>query len=56
MKSPIETFSEWVKNGKDDGMEKNHYEPVSKIIELEFFSASDKILNIWFSVRVKENV
>ena len=34
MKSPIETFSEWVKNGKDDGMEKNHYEPVSKIIEL----------------------
>ena len=34
MKSPIETFSEWVKNGKDDGMEKNHYKPVSKIIEL----------------------
>ena len=44
MKSPIETFSEWVKNGKDDGMEKNHYEPVSKIIEL--INSTDKKFNI----------
>ena len=44
MKSPIETFSEWVKNGKDDGMEKNHYEPVSKIIEL--VNSTEKKFNI----------
>ena len=34
MKSPIETFTNWVKTGKDEGMEKNHKEPVKKIIEL----------------------
>ena len=44
MKSPIETFSEWVKNGKDDGMEKNHYGSVSKIIEL--VNSADKKFNI----------
>ena len=44
MKSPIETFSEWVKNGKDDGMEKNHFEPVSKIIEL--VNSTEKKFNI----------
>ena len=34
MKSPIETFSNWVENGKDDGMEKNHFKPVSKMLNL----------------------
>ena len=34
MKSPIETFSYWVENGKDDGMEKNHFKPVSKMLNL----------------------
>mgnify|MGYP006259783733 CR=1 FL=1 len=34
MKSPIETFTNWVKTGKDEGMEKNHKEPVKKMIEL----------------------
>ena len=34
MKSPIETFSNWVENGKDDGMEKNHFKPVSKMLDL----------------------
>ncbi len=34
MKSPIETFTNWVKTGRDEGMEKNHKEPVKKMIEL----------------------
>ncbi len=34
MKTPIETFSNWVRNGKDDGMEKNHFEPVSKMFDI----------------------
>ena len=34
MKSPIDTFSDWVKTGKDDGMEKNHFKPVLKIFNL----------------------
>ena len=38
MKSPIETFTNWVKTGKDEGMEKNHKEPVKKIIELILLS------------------
>ena len=37
-KSPIETFTNWVKIGKDEGMEKNHKEPVKKIIELILLS------------------
>ena len=28
-KSPIEIFSEWVDNGKDDGMEINHSDAVN---------------------------
>jgi hypothetical protein len=34
MKTPIETFSNWVRNGKDDGMEKNHLESVSKMFDI----------------------
>ena len=34
MKTPIETFSNWVKNGKDEGMEKNHFESVSKMFDI----------------------
>ena len=34
MKTPIETFSNWVRKGKDDGMEKNHFESVSKMFDL----------------------
>tara|TARA_B100001063_G_scaffold10122_2_gene7933 strand:+ start:5703 stop:6311 length:609 start_codon:yes stop_codon:yes gene_type:complete len=34
MKPPIEVFSNWVKLGKDDGMEKNHFKPVMKMINL----------------------
>ena len=34
MKSPIEIFSNWVKNGKDEGMEKNHFDPVCKMLNL----------------------
>ena len=32
-KHPIEIFSEWVINGKDDGMEKNHLESVKNMLE-----------------------
>ncbi len=34
MRSPIEVFSNWVDNGKDEGMEKNHFKPVMKMIDL----------------------
>ncbi len=34
MRSPIEVFSNWVETGKDDGMEKNHFKPVMKMIDL----------------------
>jgi len=34
MKSPIDTFTNWVKTGRDLGMEKNHKEPVKKMIKL----------------------
>ena len=37
-KSPIEIFSEWVDNGKDDGMEVNHSSAVSIML--------NKVLNI----------
>jgi|TARA_B110000444_G_scaffold42724_1_gene38639 trans-aconitate methyltransferase len=44
--NPIEVFSEWVKNGKDDGMEKNHLKPVQNMLkfalkDLESFSFID---------------
>ena len=32
-KNPIEIFSEWVINGKDDGMEKNHLESVKNMLD-----------------------
>jgi|TARA_B100000768_G_scaffold84747_1_gene80150 trans-aconitate methyltransferase len=32
-KHPIEIFSDWVINGKDDGMEKNHLESVKNMLE-----------------------
>ena len=32
-KHPIEIFSEWVINGKDDGMEKNHLESVKNMLD-----------------------
>ena len=41
MKSPVETFSNWVRNGKDDGMEKNHFESVSKMFKL-IINSKDK--------------
>ena len=31
-KSPIEIFSDWVDLGKDDGMEKNHFESVNAML------------------------
>ena len=31
-KSPIEIFSEWVDNGKDDGMELNHCDSVNAML------------------------
>ena len=34
MKSPIEVFSDWAISGKDDGMRKNHFKPVMKMIKL----------------------
>ena len=34
MRSPIEVFSNWVDTGKDEGMEKNHFKPVIKMIDL----------------------
>ena len=34
MKTPIEVFSNWVDTGKDKGMEKNHFKPVMKMIDL----------------------
>ena len=32
-KTPIETFSDWVDNGKADGMEKNHFESVKNMLD-----------------------
>ena len=32
-KNPIQVFSEWVDNGKADGMEKNHYSSVKDMLE-----------------------
>ena len=32
-KHPIEVFSDWVTSGKDDGMEKNHLESVTKMLD-----------------------
>ena len=45
-KSPIDVFDNWVKIGKDDGLEKNHASAVSKMVEystsaLEKFSFID---------------
>jgi len=37
-KSPIEIFSDWVDNGKDDGMEINHSSAVSVML--------NKVLNM----------
>ena len=37
-KHPIEIFSDWVASGKDDGMEKNHLESVTKMLD---FSLKD---------------
>ena len=34
MRSPIEVFSNWADTGKDEGMEKNHFKPVMKMINL----------------------
>ena len=34
MKTPIEIFSQWAEIGKDEGMEKNHYKPVQKMLKL----------------------
>ena len=33
MESPIKVFSNWVLNGKDEGMEKNHSASVENMIE-----------------------
>ena len=35
-KSPIEIFSEWVDNGKDDGMELNHCDSVNAMLNQGF--------------------
>ena len=32
-KPPIDVFDNWVKIGKDDGLEKNHASAVSKMVE-----------------------
>ena len=32
-KSPVDVFDNWVKIGKDDGLEKNHASAVSKMVE-----------------------
>ncbi|RPG56563.1 MAG: hypothetical protein CBC56_002660 [Flavobacteriales bacterium TMED96] len=45
-KPPIDVFDNWVKIGKDDGLEKNHASAVSKMVEystsaLEKFSFID---------------
>ena len=45
-KTPIDVFDNWVKIGKDDGLEKNHASAVSKMVEystsaLEKFSFID---------------
>ena len=32
MNTPIDVFSEWAKNGKDEGMERHHYQSVMNMI------------------------
>lgn len=33
-KTPIQFFDDWAKENKDEGMVKNHFEPVNKILDL----------------------
>ena len=40
-KNPIQVFSEWVDNGKADGMEKNHYNSVKNMLEFALYSRED---------------
>jgi trans-aconitate methyltransferase len=40
-KHPIEIFSEWVINGKDDGMEKNHLESVKNMLEFVLYDQKE---------------
>ena len=40
-KHPIKVFSEWVNNGKDDGMEKNHLESVKNMLEFALKDLED---------------
>ena len=40
-KSPIEIFSQWVEQGKDDGMEKNHISSVKKMLDFSFEGLDD---------------
>ena len=61
MKSPIETFSNWVESGKDDGMEKNHFKPVSKMLDLitetqDIFSIIDAGCGNGWAVRKIANI
>ena len=32
MNTPIDVFSEWAQNGKDEGMERHHYQSVMNMI------------------------
>ena len=40
-KHPIEIFSDWVRNGKDDGMEKNHMESVKNMLNFALKDLED---------------
>ena len=40
-KSPIEIFSQWVEQGKDDGMEKNHISSVKKMLDFSLKGLDD---------------
>ena len=40
-KSPIEIFSQWVDEGKDDGMEKNHMNSVKNMLDFVLTDLDD---------------
>ena len=46
-KSPIEIFSEWVDNGKDDGMELNHCDSVNAMLNQVLNNANNYSFIDW---------
>ena len=44
MDTPINVFSEWAQNGKDEGMEKHHRDSVMNMLDFACTGLSDYFL------------